>query len=67
MAQLSTVRIRTYLARGDSATTTKDKGDALEDLIVLTRAEIEALADTNGIVLLFKTKLRQLAASGTIF
>ncbi len=177
MASFSTVRIRTYLARGDGATTTKDKGDALEDLIVylferipgmtalfrnqrnpfgteeidiafwndrapdglyflpdtilvecknwshpvdydtlagfdaklrsraqsvgiliaangitgnpafkadaysvvtnalaqqrrlivLTRAEIEAMADTDDLVLLFKTKLCQLAASGTIF
>lgn len=33
MAQLSHRRIRSYLARGDGATT-KDKGDALEELIV---------------------------------
>ncbi len=36
-------------------------------LIVMTRAEIEAVADTADIVLLFKTRLCQLAASGTIF
>jgi len=34
MAQLSRARIGGYFARGDSAHTTKEKGDALEDLIV---------------------------------
>ena len=34
MAQLSRARIGGYFARGDSAITTKEKGDALEDLIV---------------------------------
>src|SRR5579875_3861734 len=43
MAQLSHVRIRDYLARGDVATTTKDKGDALEDLIVYLFEQIPGM------------------------
>ncbi len=44
MAQLSQSRIQDYFARGDSATTTKDKGDALEDLIVYLFEQIPGMS-----------------------
>jgi hypothetical protein len=37
------------------------------EIIVLTRREIEALADTDHLVRLLKRKRAQLAVSGTIF
>jgi hypothetical protein len=37
------------------------------EIIVLTRREIEGLADTDDLVLLLKRKRAQLAVSGTIF
>lgn len=37
------------------------------EIIVLTRAEISALCDTNELVRLLKLKRAQLAVSGTIF
>ncbi len=44
MAQLSQPRIRGYFARGDGAPTTKDKGDALEDLIVYLFEQIPGMS-----------------------
>lgn len=43
MARVSRIRIRDYLARGDGATTTKEKGDALEDLVVYLFEQIPGM------------------------
>jgi len=46
MAKISSARILDYFARGDNATTTQEKGDALEELIVYLFGYVPGLSST---------------------